>query len=54
MNANGSGQVNLTMNPADDLYPTWSPDGQWIGFTSNRDSNQEIYIMRTTGPKSAI
>ena len=25
MNADGSGQINLTNNPADDYSPTWSP-----------------------------
>ena len=32
MNADGSGQVNLTNNPADDGYPCFSPDGQKIVF----------------------
>ncbi len=29
--------------------PTFSPDGQWIAFTSTRDQNPEIYIMTTNG-----
>ena len=28
MNADGSGQTNLTRNPAHDFAPAWSPDGQ--------------------------
>jgi serine/threonine protein kinase len=29
--------------------PTFSPNDQWIVFTSTRDQNPEIYIMTTTG-----
>ena len=37
----------LTDHLADDLYPTWSPDGTQIAFTSpGRDGDAEIYIMR--------
>ena len=28
MNADGTGQKNLTNNPADDYNPAWSPDGR--------------------------
>ena len=49
MNADGSGQTNLTNNAADDRYPAWSPDGIRIAFSSSRDGNQEIYVMNADG-----
>ena len=35
----------LTNHPADERYPTWSPDGQFLAYASNRDGNFEIYVM---------
>ncbi len=29
--------------------PNWSPDGTEIAFTSNRDGNDEIYVMNADG-----
>ncbi len=49
MNADGSGQTNLTNNPADDLDPAWSPDGKRITFASERDGDYEIYVMNADG-----
>lgn len=30
-------------------YPDWSPDGRWIVFTSERDGNDEIYLVAARG-----
>jgi hypothetical protein len=51
-----SGLLNLSKNAAADFQPTWLDDsaifssgGERIAFTSNRDGNQEIYIMNLDG-----
>lgn len=49
INADGSSLRRLTDNPADDLYPAWSPDGHRLAFTSGRDGNWEIYVMQDDG-----
>jgi TolB protein len=51
VNKDGSGEKNLTDNPAFDGWPAWSPDGSKIAFASNRDGgkNYEIYIMNPDG-----
>ena len=49
MNADGSGQINLTNNPATDGAPSWSFDGTKIAFTSFRDGNGEVYVMNADG-----
>ena len=32
-----------------DTFPTWSPRGDWIAFTSKRDGDYEIYRVRPDG-----
>ena len=49
MNADGSGLINLTNNPAGDGDPTWSPDGRHIAFDTDRDGNWEIYTINADG-----
>lgn len=40
---------NLTNDPGEDTYPTWSPDGKRIAFTSTRSGHAEIYVMDADG-----
>jgi len=47
MSADGSDQYNLSQSDAsDDGDFAWSPDGQTIVFSSERDGNAEIYLVR--------
>ena len=46
MNADGSNQTRLTFALASyDVLPAWSPDGTKVAFMSNRDGNEEIYVL---------
>lgn len=47
--ADGSGLVGLTEDPANDSAPAWSPDGERLAFVTDRDGNFEIYLMNADG-----
>src|SRR6267142_2132070 len=49
INSNGTGSTRLTLHPAADVKPAWSPDGTKIAFQSDRDGNAEIYLMNADG-----
>ncbi len=53
MHADGSNQVNLTNDSADDYDPVWSPDGTRIAFVSNRSDGEEgglhIFVINADG-----
>jgi Tol biopolymer transport system component len=50
MNANGTNQTRLTFAPRADTHANFSPDGQKLAFSSNRDGgNSEIYVMNADG-----
>ena len=44
MNADGSEQIQLTDNPADDGGANWSPDGKRLVFRSDRAGNNDIWV----------
>jgi TolB protein len=49
MNTDGSEQTRLTNDPNIKSHLIFSPDGSKIAFFSNRDGNEEIYIMNIDG-----
>ena len=50
MDADGSHQVNLTQDPADDFQAIWSPTGEQILFVSDRnDGLYDLYLMNPDG-----
>ena len=50
MAVDGSNARNLTEAFAgDDAYPSFSPDGAWVAFDSDRDGDNEVYVMAADG-----
>jgi len=49
MNADGTGDTQLTNTVWGDFSPSWSPDGTRITFQTNRDGNGEVYVMNADG-----
>lgn len=45
----GGVATNLTNNPSQDVGATYSPDGKYIAFMSDRDGIWGIWIMQTDG-----
>jgi dipeptidyl aminopeptidase/acylaminoacyl peptidase len=49
-----SGAVRqFTFSAKDEISPRWSPDGKQLAFLSNRDDQQQIYVMRADGGEAA-
>jgi hypothetical protein len=48
-NVTGTRVRRLTAADASDEDPAWSPDGQRIAFTTDRDGNREIYVVNADG-----
>lgn len=49
MDVNSGKTQRLTDHPAEDYWPTWSPDGAQLAFTSNRGGDFKIYTINLDG-----
>lgn len=49
MLADGSSRQWLTEEPSDDANPSWSSDGAYVAFDSNRNGSANIWLMRVDG-----
>jgi Tol biopolymer transport system component/tRNA A-37 threonylcarbamoyl transferase component Bud32 len=47
--ADGSGLRQITHHPADDFVPSWSRDGRFVYFTSNRTDRDEVWRVPAGG-----
>ncbi len=50
-NVDGSEERRLLNSTALDYNPAWSPDGQWIAFTSEREGSADLYRVQPDGTR---
>lgn len=49
VSSNGGRADRLTVHPAAESMPRFSPDGKWIAFTSTRNGSMDIFVMSSDG-----
>ena len=49
MNRDGSSVKRLTDDPGSDIEPTWSPDGNYLAFSTDRSGTNATYVMNADG-----
>jgi tricorn protease len=52
VNEDGSNPQRLTVHPARDVFPRFSPDGKMIAFSSDRYGNYDVFVMPAEGGKA--
>lgn len=45
----GSQLTPLLHWPEREVRPSWSPDGNWLAFTADRDGDDDLYMVRADG-----
>lgn len=45
----GTERRRLTSDQPSDTVPTWSPEGRWIAFTSDRSGTRQLHLMDENG-----
>ncbi|UCF18396.1 MAG: PD40 domain-containing protein [Gemmatimonadota bacterium] len=45
----GGSATRLTAHPGLELFPKFSPDGQWIAFTGQYDGDEQVYVIPAAG-----
>ncbi|MEE9268823.1 MAG: S41 family peptidase [Candidatus Krumholzibacteria bacterium] len=47
--ASGGTATRLTTHSGQELFPKFSPDGQWVAFTGQYDGDEQVYVIPTAG-----
>ena len=47
--ATGGTARRLTAHPGQELFPKFSPDGEWIAFTGQYDGDEQVYVVSAGG-----
>jgi tricorn protease len=47
--SDGGTAVRLTAHPGQELFPRFSPDGEWIAFTGQYDGDEQVYLIPAAG-----
>jgi tricorn protease len=45
----GGPATRLTAHPGQEVFPRFSPDGEWIAFTGQYDGDEQVYVMPAGG-----
>lgn len=52
VDAKGGVAYHLTMHEKHDFNPVFSPDGQWIAFSSNRHGQYDVFVIPVRGGRA--
>jgi len=49
LDVDGRNIVNITEQVGYGWFASWSPDGRYIAFSTNRNGNYDIFVMKNDG-----